>query len=162
MGGGSQKVTSDDEGGGGVTIPPKIDDVIYEQPVDCRLFFRDPFNDACDVWVVLHSCEVLIFISKGLFGYLYNFFEESNYQADAIEKWATDSDGKIWHLPHWKIFGNVWKYFGSYDNMGSIWLRRFSFHPTCFGCFDMMLPSTTRNITEIHRLSRNVFWYVKC
>ena len=34
MGGGSQKVTSDDEGeGGGVRIPPKIDDVIYEQPL---------------------------------------------------------------------------------------------------------------------------------
>ena len=32
--GGSQKVTNDDEGeGGGVTIPPKIDDVIYEQPL---------------------------------------------------------------------------------------------------------------------------------
>ena len=30
-GGGSQKVTSDDEGEGGVTIPPKNDDVIYEQ-----------------------------------------------------------------------------------------------------------------------------------
>ena len=34
MRGGSQKVTNDDEGeGGGVTIPPKIDDVIYEQPL---------------------------------------------------------------------------------------------------------------------------------
>ena len=32
-GGGSQKVTSDDEGEGGVTIPPKNDDVIYEQPL---------------------------------------------------------------------------------------------------------------------------------
>ena len=32
-GGGSQKVTNDDEGEGGVTIPPKIDDVIYEQPL---------------------------------------------------------------------------------------------------------------------------------
>ena len=33
-GGGSQKVTNDDEReGGGVTIPPKIDDVIYEQPL---------------------------------------------------------------------------------------------------------------------------------
>ena len=31
MRGGSQKVTNDDEGEG-VTIPPKIDDVIYEQP----------------------------------------------------------------------------------------------------------------------------------
>ena len=31
--GGSQKVTNDDEGEGGVTIPPKIDDVIYEQPL---------------------------------------------------------------------------------------------------------------------------------
>ena len=31
--GGSQKVTSDDEGEGGVTIPPKNDDVIYEQPL---------------------------------------------------------------------------------------------------------------------------------
>ena len=31
--GGSQKVRSDDEGGGGVTIPPKNDDVIYEQPL---------------------------------------------------------------------------------------------------------------------------------
>ena len=32
--GGSHKVTSDDEGeGGGVTIPPKNDDVIYEQPL---------------------------------------------------------------------------------------------------------------------------------
>ena len=30
---GSQKVTNDDEGEGGVTIPPKIDDVIYEQPL---------------------------------------------------------------------------------------------------------------------------------
>ena len=30
-GGGSQKVTNDDEGEGGVTIPPKNDDVIYEQ-----------------------------------------------------------------------------------------------------------------------------------
>ena len=33
MRGGSQKVTNDDEGEGGVTIPPKIDDVIYEQPL---------------------------------------------------------------------------------------------------------------------------------
>ena len=34
MRGGSQKVTSDDEGeGGGVRIPPKNDDVIYEQPL---------------------------------------------------------------------------------------------------------------------------------
>ena len=32
-GGGSQKVTNDDEGEGGGTIPPKIDDVIYEQPL---------------------------------------------------------------------------------------------------------------------------------
>ena len=32
-GGGSQKVTNDDEGEGGVTIPPKSDDVIYEQPL---------------------------------------------------------------------------------------------------------------------------------
>ena len=32
-GGGSQKVTNDDEGEGGVTIPPKNDDVIYEQPL---------------------------------------------------------------------------------------------------------------------------------
>ena len=32
-GGGSQKVTSDDEGEGGVTVPLKIDDVIYEQPL---------------------------------------------------------------------------------------------------------------------------------
>ena len=31
--GGSQKVTNDDEGERGVTIPPKIDDVIYEQPL---------------------------------------------------------------------------------------------------------------------------------
>ena len=34
--GGSKKVTNDDEGegeGGGVTIPPKNDDVIYEQPL---------------------------------------------------------------------------------------------------------------------------------
>ena len=37
-GGGSQKVTNDDEGEGGVTIPPKIDDVIYEQPLK-RAFF---------------------------------------------------------------------------------------------------------------------------
>ena len=41
MRGGSQKVTKDDEGeggggkGGGVTIPPKIDDVIYEQHLMC-------------------------------------------------------------------------------------------------------------------------------
>ena len=31
-GGGSQKVTNDDEGEG-VSIPPKNDDVIYEQPL---------------------------------------------------------------------------------------------------------------------------------
>ena len=31
--GGSQKVTNDDKGEGGVTIPPKNDDVIYEQPL---------------------------------------------------------------------------------------------------------------------------------
>ena len=34
---GSQKVTNDDEGegrGGRVRIPPKIDDVIYEQPLN--------------------------------------------------------------------------------------------------------------------------------
>ena len=32
--GGSQKVTNDDKGeGGGVLIPPKSDDVIYEQPL---------------------------------------------------------------------------------------------------------------------------------
>ena len=30
---GSQKVMSDDKGEGGVTIPPKNDDVIYEQPL---------------------------------------------------------------------------------------------------------------------------------
>ena len=33
MRGGSQKVTNDDEGEGGGTIPPKNDDVIYEQPL---------------------------------------------------------------------------------------------------------------------------------
>ena len=33
MRGGSRKVTNDDEGEGGVTIPPKYDDVIYEQPL---------------------------------------------------------------------------------------------------------------------------------
>ena len=33
MRGGSQKVTNDDEGKGGVTIHPKNDDVIYEQPL---------------------------------------------------------------------------------------------------------------------------------
>ena len=35
-GGGSQKVTNDDEGegGGGARNPPKIDDVIYEQPLN--------------------------------------------------------------------------------------------------------------------------------
>ena len=33
MRGGSQKVTNDDEGEGGVKIPPKNDDVIYEQPL---------------------------------------------------------------------------------------------------------------------------------
>ena len=32
--GGSQKVTNDDEGGEGVSIPPKNDDVIYEQPLN--------------------------------------------------------------------------------------------------------------------------------
>ena len=31
--GGSRKVTNDDEGEGGFTIPPKNDDVIYEQPL---------------------------------------------------------------------------------------------------------------------------------
>ena len=31
--GGRQKLTSDDEEEGGVTIPPKIDDVNYEQPL---------------------------------------------------------------------------------------------------------------------------------
>ena len=31
--GGNQKVPSGDEGEGGVTIPPKNDDVIYEQPL---------------------------------------------------------------------------------------------------------------------------------
>ena len=31
--GGSQKVTNDDEGEGEVTIPPKNDDIIYEQPL---------------------------------------------------------------------------------------------------------------------------------
>ena len=36
-GGGSQKVTSDDEGEGGVRIPPKIDDVIYEQPLTAAI-----------------------------------------------------------------------------------------------------------------------------
>ena len=42
-GGGSQKVTNDDEGGEGVSIPPKNDDVIYEQPlrvVDSHSAFR--------------------------------------------------------------------------------------------------------------------------
>ena len=29
-------MTNDDEGEGGVTIPPKNDDVIYEQPLMCR------------------------------------------------------------------------------------------------------------------------------
>ena len=29
-------MTNDDEGEGGVTIPPKIDDVIYEQPLTER------------------------------------------------------------------------------------------------------------------------------
>ena len=38
-GGGSQKVTNDDEREGGVTIPPKIDDVIYEQPLTKRQQF---------------------------------------------------------------------------------------------------------------------------
>ena len=37
MRGGSQKVTSDDEGEG-VKIPPKNDDVIYEQPINKRIF----------------------------------------------------------------------------------------------------------------------------
>ena len=39
-GGGSQKVTSDDEGKGGVRIPPKNDDVIYEQPLNKLASFR--------------------------------------------------------------------------------------------------------------------------
>ena len=42
-GGGSQKVTSDDEGEGGVRIPPKTDDVIYEQP----LTYITQFNNYC-------------------------------------------------------------------------------------------------------------------
>ena len=33
-GGGSQKVTNDDKGEGGVSIPPKNDDIIYEQPLN--------------------------------------------------------------------------------------------------------------------------------
>ena len=44
-GGGSQKVTNDDEGGGeGVSIPPKNDDVIYEQPLTqyCLLSIGQP------------------------------------------------------------------------------------------------------------------------
>ena len=36
-GGVSQKITSDDEGKGGVTIPPKNDDVIYEQPLGGKI-----------------------------------------------------------------------------------------------------------------------------
>ena len=39
--GGSHKVTSDDEGEG-VTIPPKNDDVIYEQPL-IRYFYNTKF-----------------------------------------------------------------------------------------------------------------------
>ena len=39
MKGGSQKVTNDDEGEGGVTIPPKIVDVIYEQPLTHNMIF---------------------------------------------------------------------------------------------------------------------------
>ena len=35
-GGGSQKVTNDDEGEGGGHDTPKIDDVIYEQPLTGR------------------------------------------------------------------------------------------------------------------------------
>ena len=41
-GGGSQKVTSDDEGEGGVRIPPKNDDVIYEQPLKINLKQQNP------------------------------------------------------------------------------------------------------------------------
>ena len=32
-------MTNDDEGEGGVTIPPKIDDVIYEQPLTHNMIF---------------------------------------------------------------------------------------------------------------------------
>ena len=38
MGGGSQKVTSDDEGEGRVMIPPKNDDVIYEQLLSAQKY----------------------------------------------------------------------------------------------------------------------------
>ena len=44
-GGGSQKVTNDDEGDGGVTIPSKIDDVIYEQPLTAKSI-RNIFDTA--------------------------------------------------------------------------------------------------------------------
>ena len=47
MRGGSQKVTNDDEGEGGGTIPPKIDDVIYEQPLVSSLRHYCPYWHYC-------------------------------------------------------------------------------------------------------------------
>ena len=46
-------MTNDDEGEGGVTIPPKIDDVIYEQP----LINDDDMQVACFA-MCIYFCRV--------------------------------------------------------------------------------------------------------
>ena len=60
MRGGSQKVTNDDEGEGGVTIPHKIDDVIYEQPLISAgvLFFYIKLNlNPTPIIAVVNFCR---------------------------------------------------------------------------------------------------------
>ena len=57
MRGGSQKVTNDDEGEG-VRIPPKNDDVIYEQPLIQEVKIK--FN------IFIVNCHVKVTFASGL------------------------------------------------------------------------------------------------
>ena len=69
--GGSQKVTNDDEGGEGVSIPPKNDDVIYEQPLSVKTFFLKYFFKPVDhgvVWLTVSiQGNLIITSSTGFF-----------------------------------------------------------------------------------------------
>ena len=52
-------MTNDDEGGEGVSIPPKNDDVIYEQPLTCTAKLYNVFSILCRPLSVLFE-EIVV------------------------------------------------------------------------------------------------------